>query len=76
MPASPLDVGACSHVSPRQPLALLEQWKDEIEEKCVPHLFNILIYHGDGKKGIKNVSQLEKYDIVSIRSARVSALLD
>lgn len=47
------------------PVALLEQWKDEIEDKCEKNQFKILVYHGDGKKGVTKVKHLQKYDVVS-----------
>ncbi|GAA5878832.1 hypothetical protein JCM1840_000729 [Sporobolomyces johnsonii] len=45
------------------PLALLEQWKTEIEEKTEPGYFSILIYHGPNRKKIK-LKHLKKYDVV------------
>ncbi|GAA5958411.1 hypothetical protein JCM3765_007868 [Sporobolomyces pararoseus] len=45
------------------PLALLEQWKEEIEEKTEKGYFSILIYHGPERKKIK-LKQLKKYDVV------------
>lgn len=46
------------------PVALLEQWKDEIEDKCDDGFFKILVYHGKGKEGITKVKHLQKYDVV------------
>lgn len=50
------------------PVALLEQWKDEIEDKCEKNQFKILVYHGEGKKGVTKVKHLQKYDVVSLCS--------
>lgn len=46
------------------PLALLRQWKREIEEKLKPtHRLHVFIYHGRDKK-TKNADRLHDYDIV------------
>ena len=44
------------------PLALLEQWKREIETFVEPDVFRILIYHGPGRT--KNKSTIQKADVV------------
>jgi SNF2-related domain len=44
------------------PLALLEQWKREIETFVEPDVFEILIYHGPGRT--KNKSTIQKMDVV------------
>ncbi|ORY40897.1 SNF2 family N-terminal domain-domain-containing protein [Leucosporidium creatinivorum] len=46
------------------PVALLEQWKDEIEDKCEKNQFKILVYHGEGKKNVTKIKHLQKYDVV------------
>jgi SNF2 family DNA or RNA helicase len=43
------------------PLALLAQWKGEIEDKTDGH-FSVLIYHGSGKP--KKAAEIKKYDVV------------
>lgn len=48
----------------RQPLALLDQWREEIEEKTVANYWSVLVYHGKSKEGIK-LKHLKKYDVVS-----------
>lgn len=58
-----------------QPLALLKQWEREIEEKTVPNHYRILIYHGQGKKDVKKVKQLLKYDVVITTYQTVSLRL-
>ncbi|GAA5899596.1 uncharacterized protein JCM6883_005269 [Sporobolomyces salmoneus] len=45
------------------PLALLEQWKEEIEEKTEKGYFSVFIYHGPERKKTK-VKHLKKYDVV------------
>ena len=45
------------------PVALLTQWKEEIEEKCGQDTYDMLIYHGKDKKGVRP-STLMKYDVV------------
>ncbi|GAA5877102.1 hypothetical protein JCM16303_006167 [Sporobolomyces ruberrimus] len=45
------------------PLALLEQWKEEIEEKTANGYFSILVYHGPERKKIK-LKHLQKFDVV------------
>ena len=44
------------------PLALLEQWKREIETFVEPDVFKILIYHGPGRT--KNTSTIQRADVV------------
>ncbi|OCF35283.1 hypothetical protein I316_02829 [Kwoniella heveanensis BCC8398] len=44
------------------PLALLTQWKSEIETKCTPNLMRVLIYHGP--KRPKSANVLKQYDVV------------
>ncbi|WVR05014.1 hypothetical protein IAU60_002026 [Kwoniella sp. DSM 27419] len=44
------------------PLALLSQWKSEIETKCVHGLMRVGIYHGP--KRIKSANDLRSYDVV------------
>ncbi|WWC85278.1 uncharacterized protein L201_000140 [Kwoniella dendrophila CBS 6074] len=44
------------------PLALLTQWKNEIESKTTAGLLKVLIYHG--QKRIKSTNNLKKYDVV------------
>ncbi|WWD15746.1 hypothetical protein CI109_100168 [Kwoniella shandongensis] len=44
------------------PLALLSQWKNEIESKTTPGLMRVLIYHG--QKRIKTGNNLKQYDVV------------
>ncbi|WVF72421.1 hypothetical protein IAT40_007236 [Kwoniella sp. CBS 6097] len=44
------------------PLALLTQWKSEIESKCTPGLLRVLIYHG--QKRPKSANMLKQYDVV------------
>lgn len=45
---------------PRQPLALLAQWKEEIETKMEG--FTVLIHHGTTKA--KSTKELGKYHVV------------
>lgn len=44
------------------PLALLEQWKREIETFVEPDVFKILIYHGPGRT--KNTSVIQQADVI------------
>jgi SNF2 family DNA or RNA helicase len=44
------------------PLALLEQWKREIETFVEPDVFKILIYHGSGRT--KNKLVIQSADVV------------
>ncbi|WVQ78126.1 hypothetical protein IAT38_000207 [Cryptococcus sp. DSM 104549] len=44
------------------PLALLTQWKAEIETKTTEGLMKVLIYHG--QKRIQTVNNLKQYDVV------------
>nr|XP_019013335.1 uncharacterized protein I206_01401 [Kwoniella pini CBS 10737]OCF52116.1 hypothetical protein I206_01401 [Kwoniella pini CBS 10737] len=44
------------------PLALLQQWKNEIESKTTPGLLRVLIYHGQKRTKTKN--HLKQYDVV------------
>nr|XP_019002387.1 uncharacterized protein I203_04868 [Kwoniella mangroviensis CBS 8507]OCF65848.1 hypothetical protein I203_04868 [Kwoniella mangroviensis CBS 8507] len=44
------------------PLALLHQWKTEIEAKTTPGFLRVLIYHGP--KRVKSQHNLKQYDIV------------
>ncbi|WVQ98513.1 hypothetical protein IAU59_005639 [Kwoniella sp. CBS 9459] len=44
------------------PLALLTQWKSEIESKCTPNLLRVLIYHG--QKRPKSANILKQYDVI------------
>lgn len=44
-------------------MALLTQWKDEIEEKTDEGTYDILIYHRESKKGLKK-KDISKYDVV------------
>lgn len=44
------------------PLALLEQWKREIEHFVEPDVLKIMIYHGPGRT--KNKSAIERADVV------------
>ncbi|KAG8800840.1 hypothetical protein FRC17_006799, partial [Serendipita sp. 399] len=44
------------------PLALLEQWKQEINWKCEEGTFKVLIYHGPNRP--KSKHEVMKYDIV------------
>jgi SNF2 family DNA or RNA helicase len=44
------------------PLALLEQWKREIETFVEADVFKILIYHGPGRT--KNPSTIQHADVV------------
>lgn len=44
------------------PLALLEQWKEEIETKTEKGRFRCLIYHGDKKH--KSLRELQSYDVI------------
>lgn len=41
---------------------MLQQWKDEIESKCVPNFFKVLIHHGSTKA--KSKEELQSYDVV------------
>ncbi|CAD6573847.1 MAG: hypothetical protein CYPHOPRED_005227 [Cyphobasidiales sp. Tagirdzhanova-0007] len=43
------------------PVALLEQWREEIESKTA-HTMRVHVYHGNSK--IRNVKELAKYDVV------------
>lgn len=45
------------------PVALLAQWKDEIETKMEAHQFKVLIHHGNTRA--KSIKELQKYDVVS-----------
>lgn len=49
---------------PRQPLSLLNQWAEEIEEKCEANQFSCLIYHGKNRDGVRKVKHILKYDVV------------
>jgi SNF2 family DNA or RNA helicase len=44
------------------PVALLEQWKLEIESKTDDGLFSVLIYHGPKK--LTSKKEIQKYDVV------------
>lgn len=44
------------------PVALLEQWRDEIEEKTQDGLFRCLLYHGSKKP--RSLKELQQYDII------------
>lgn len=44
------------------PLALLEQWKREIETFVEPDVFQVLIYHGPGRT--KDKSVIQKADVI------------
>ena len=44
------------------PLALLEQWKKEIETFVEPDVFQVLIYHGPGRT--KDKSVIQQADVV------------
>ncbi|WVW83354.1 hypothetical protein I302_105373 [Kwoniella bestiolae CBS 10118] len=44
------------------PLALLHQWKNEIEAKTTPGFLRVLIYHGP--KRVKSKHNLKQYDVV------------
>ncbi|KAK8869977.1 hypothetical protein IAR55_000547 [Kwoniella newhampshirensis] len=44
------------------PLALLSQWKNEIESKTTPGLMRVLIYHG--QKRVKSANNMKQYDVV------------
>ena len=46
------------------PMALLNQWKDEIETHCRRRTFSVHIYHGDGKKAVRTARDLEGLDVV------------
>ncbi|KAF8253640.1 hypothetical protein K440DRAFT_533033 [Wilcoxina mikolae CBS 423.85] len=46
------------------PVALLDQWKDEIETHCRRNTFKVHIYHGKGKDSIKTARDLEQMDVV------------
>jgi len=46
------------------PVALLDQWKDEIETHCRRRTFKVHIYHGKGKDIIKTAKDLEQMDVV------------
>ncbi|KAF9517774.1 hypothetical protein BS47DRAFT_1389493 [Hydnum rufescens UP504] len=46
------------------PLALLSQWKAEIESRTDGDLFKVLIYHGSRDKKPRKKSSLQKYDVV------------
>ena len=45
-------------------MSLLDQWRDEIEEKCRDNQFSVLIYHGKGKDSITKKKYLLRYDVV------------
>ncbi|GAA5965007.1 hypothetical protein JCM8115_005679 [Rhodotorula mucilaginosa] len=45
------------------PLALLQQWKNEIEEKVEKDYVSVLIYHGPDRRQYK-VKHLKKYDFI------------
>lgn len=44
------------------PLALLQQWKEEIENRMERHYFKILIHHGPTK--VKSAKEFHEYDVV------------
>ncbi|WRT66925.1 uncharacterized protein IL334_003890 [Kwoniella shivajii] len=44
------------------PLALLTQWKNEIESKTTPGFLRVLIYHG--QKRVKSKANIKQYDVV------------
>ncbi|KAI5477304.1 hypothetical protein MNV49_006525 [Pseudohyphozyma bogoriensis] len=46
------------------PLALLDQWKEEILSKTTDKHFKVLIYHGEGRKAVRTVKQLLSFDVV------------
>lgn len=46
------------------PMALLNQWKEEIETHCRERAFSVHIYHGEGKKAVRTASDLEGLDVV------------
>ncbi|KAG8848479.1 hypothetical protein FRB91_010773 [Serendipita sp. 411] len=60
--ANPSTDPGCAATLIVAPLALLEQWKQEISWKCEEGTFNVLIYHGPNRP--KNKHEIMKYDIV------------
>jgi SNF2 family DNA or RNA helicase len=62
MCANPSDDPGCQATLIIAPLALLEQWKQEIAVATEEGTFKVLIYHGPTRP--KNKKDVQKYDVV------------
>lgn len=62
MCANPSDDPGCKSTLIVAPLALLEQWKQEIMWKTEEGFMRVLIYHGPNRP--KNKKEVKKYDVV------------
>jgi SNF2 family DNA or RNA helicase len=62
MCANPSDDPVCAATLIIAPLALLEQWKQEIAVATEEGTFKVLIYHGPSRP--KNKKEVQKYDVV------------